>query len=400
MRILSVFGTRPEAIKMAPVVLALAGANEVTSRVCVTGQHRRMLDDVMATFSLIPDYDLDIMRPNQTMADVFASVMRGLDSILVSFKPDFVLVQGDTASSTAAALAAFFRSIKVGHVEAGLRTGNLASPWPEEANRRLTAVVAARHYAPTQRARDALLQEGHDAKTIVVSGNTVIDALLWVSQAVTGQGLLKQDMDAEFSWLDPSKRLILVTGHRRESFGSGFARICDALRAIARRSDVQIVYPVHLNPNVRAPVFERLAGLGNIALIEPQNYPQFVYLMARSHIILTDSGGIQEEAPALRKPVLVMRDNSERPEALEAGVARLVTTNPETILAAVDELLDRDHVYLAMSAGANPFGDGHASQRIVRDILTCSPEYKESQSSVLAMSVSRLPQPLPHAALR
>jgi UDP-N-acetylglucosamine 2-epimerase len=400
MRILSVFGTRPEAIKMAPLVIALADAKGVTSRICVTGQHREMLDDVMSTFSLTPDYDLDIMRPNQTMADVFAGVMQGLDSILVQFQPDFVLVQGDTASSTAAALAAFFRSIKIGHVEAGLRTGNLASPWPEEANRRLTAIVATRHYAPTQRARDALLKEGHAAETIVVSGNTVIDALLCIAQSVTRRGRLKDDLDAKFSWLDPGKRLVLVTGHRRESFGPGFARICQALRAIARRSDIQIVYPVHLNPNVRAPVFELLAGLSNIALIEPQNYPQFVYLMARSHIILTDSGGIQEEAPALHKPVLVMRDTSERIEAAEAGVARLVTTDPDMIVAAVDELLDNNDVYLAMSAGANPFGDGRASQRIVRDIVTCSTDYKKFPSSALVMSAYRLPQPLPHEALR
>jgi UDP-N-acetylglucosamine 2-epimerase len=400
MRILSVFGTRPEAIKMAPLILALADAEGITSRICVTGQHREMLDDVMSAFSLTPDYDLDIMSPNQTMADVFSSVMRGLDSILLHFKPEFVLVQGDTASSTAAALTAFFRSIKVGHVEAGLRTGDLASPWPEEANRRLTAVVAARHYAPTPRARDALLNEGHSAETIVVSGNTVIDALLCMAKAVSRRGRLKGELDARFSWLDPTKRLILVTGHRRESFGAGFARICEALGAIARRGDVQIVYPVHLNPNVRAPVSERLAGLRNIALIEPQSYPHFVYLMTRAHIILTDSGGVQEEAPALRKPVLVMRDTSERMEAIEAGVARLVTTDPDVIVAAVDELLDRDHVYAAMSAGASPFGDGRASQRIVRDIITCSPDYKKSPSSALVMSAFRPPQPLPHEALR
>jgi UDP-N-acetylglucosamine 2-epimerase len=400
MRILSVFGTRPEAIKMAPLVLALAGTKGVTSRICVTGQHRQMLDDVMATFSLTADYDLDIMRPNQTLANVFAGVMQGLDSVLAHFKPDFVLVQGDTVSSTAAALAAFFRSIRVGHVEAGLRTGDLASPWPEEANRRLTAVIASRHYAPTRRARRALLREGHDASSIVLSGNTVIDALMWVVGTVTGRGRLKQDLDARFSWLDPDKRLILVTGHRRESFGPGFIRICEALRAIARRSDVQIVYPVHLNPNVRAPVLERLGGLANVALIEPQNYPQFVYLMARAHIILTDSGGIQEEAPALRKPVLVMRDTSERIEAVEAGVARLVTTDPDMIVAAVGELLDRDNLYHSMSAGANPFGDGRASQRIVRDIVKCSLDYRKSPSSASVMSAFQLPQPLPHEALR
>jgi len=400
MRVLSVFGTRPEAIKMAPLVLALANAEGVTSRTCVTGQHREMLDDVMSAFALTPDYDLDIMRPRQTLTDVFAGVMRGLGAVLAQFKPDYVLVQGDTASSTAAALAAYFRSINVGHVEAGLRTGNLNSPWPEEANRRLTAIVTTRHYAPTARARDALLNEGHLPDSIVVSGNTVIDALLRVAKAVTSRGRLKTELDVKFSWLDSNKRLILVTGHRRESFGAGFAGICEALRAIARRKDVQIVYPVHLNPNVRAPVFERLAGCGNIALIEPQSYPHFVYLMTRSHLILTDSGGIQEEAPALRKPVLVMRDTSERQEAIEAGVARLVTTAPAAIVAAVDELLDNEDVYRAMSGGASPFGDGLASQRIVRDILQCNPKSKKSPSSALVMSASRLPQPLPHVAFR
>jgi UDP-N-acetylglucosamine 2-epimerase len=400
MRILSVFGTRPEAIKMAPLVLALANTNGVTSRTCVTGQHREMLDDVMTAFSLTPDYDLDIMRPNQTLSDVFAGVMSKLDAVLAQFKPDYVLVQGDTASSTAAALAAYFRAIKIGHVEAGLRTGNLDSPWPEEANRRLTAIVTTRHYAPTARARTALLKEGHSPDSIVVSGNTVIDALLSVAKLVTARGRLKESLDAKFSWLDSNKRLVLVTGHRRESFGSGFINICEALRAIARRDDVQIVYPVHLNPNVRGPVFERLGGCSNIALIEPQTYAHFVYLMTRAHLILTDSGGIQEEAPALRKPVLVMRDTSERQEAIEAGVARLVTTDPETIVASVDELLDNEDVYLAMSGGGNPFGDGHAAQRIVRDILQCNLQSKESQLSASVMSAFPPQRPLPHVAFR
>jgi UDP-N-acetylglucosamine 2-epimerase (non-hydrolysing) len=325
--------------------------------------------------------------------------MSGLDPILAQFKPDFVLVQGDTATSTAAALAAFFRGVKVGHVEAGLRTGDLKSPWPEEANRRLTAVVTTRHYAPTRRARKALLKEGHEPENVVVSGNTVIDALIRVAGDVTAQGPLKQSLDAAFSWLDPIKRLVLVTGHRRESFGAGFAQICDALHAVARRSDVEIVYPVHLNPNVRGPVFERLSGLRNVRLIEPLDYPQFVYLMTRCHLILTDSGGVQEEAPSLCKPVLVMRDTSERIEAIEAGVARLVSTDPATIVAAVDEILDCEEAYAAMASGANPFGDGHASERIVRDLLTCNQEFKPSPSLALAMSGSRRPRRLPHAAL-
>src|SRR5215470_8858673 len=354
MRVLSVFGTRPEAIKMAPLVLALANAEGVTSRTCVTGQHREMLDDVMSAFALTPDYDLDIMRPRQTLTDVFAGVMRGLDAVLAQFRPDYVLVQGDTASSTAAALAAYFRSINVGHVEAGLRTGNLNSPWPEEANRRLTAIVTTRHYAPTVRARDALLNEGHLPDSIVVSGNTVIDALLRVAKAVTSRGRLKTELDVKFSWLDSNKRLILVTGHRRESFGAGFAGICEALRAIARRSDVQIVYPVHLNPNVRAPVFERLAGCGNIALIEPQSYPHFVYLMTRSHLILTDSGGIQEEAPALGKPVLVMREVTERPEAVAAGTVALVGADRQRIYDGVAELLESPARYAEFARAHNP----------------------------------------------
>ncbi len=384
MRVLSVFGTRPEAIKMAPVVLALAEAEQVQSRVCVTGQHRQMLDDVMSAFSLNADYDLNIMRPNQSLAEVFTGVMGGLDPILAEFRPDYVLVQGDTATSTAAALTAFFRSVKVGHVEAGLRTGDLFSPWPEEANRRLTAVVTTRHYAPTQRARSALLAEGFPGESILVSGNTVIDGLLRMVEDISAPGPLKRGLDAKFSWVDPAKRIILVTGHRRESFGDGFRQICVALKSIARRQDTQIVYPVHLNPNVRGPVFEHLADESNIRLIEPLNYPEFVYLMKRSYLILTDSGGIQEEAPALRKPVLVMRDTSERMEAVEAGVARLVTTEPEPIVAAVEQLLDSPATYAAMASGKNPFGDGRASRLIVQDLLRCG-------------RTARQPGPLPHA---
>jgi UDP-N-acetylglucosamine 2-epimerase len=399
MRVLSVFGTRPEAIKMAPVVRALAGQPDIVSKVCLTGQHREMLDQVMATFAIAADYDLAIMQPNQTLSDVFARVLTGLDPILVEFKPDFLLVQGDTVSSTAAALAAFFRGIRVGHVEAGLRTGNLKSPWPEEADRRMTAVVTSRHYAPTPRARDALLNEGYAPDSIIVSGNTVIDALIHVARDVTSSGVTKQWLDQQFAWLDPQKRIVLVTGHRRESFGDGFARICEALRAIARRTDIEIVYPVHLNPNVRKPVFEHLSGLRNIRLIEPLDYQQFVYLMTRSHLILTDSGGVQEEAPSLRKPVLVMRDTSERIEAIEAGVARLVSTDPATILAAVDDVLDDENAYALMSSGTNPFGDGHASERIVKDLIKCKRDFKLSPSLDLATSDFPLPQPLPHAAL-
>jgi UDP-N-acetylglucosamine 2-epimerase (non-hydrolysing) len=400
MRVLSVFGTRPEAIKMAPVVHALAQQKEVLSRVCVTGQHRQMLDQVMATFALKADYDLNIMQPGQALGDAFARVLSGLGPILAQFQPDYVLVQGDTVSSTAAAVAAFYSGVAVGHVEAGLRTGDLKSPWPEEANRRLTAVVASRHYAPTPRARDALLAEGHLRESIILSGNTVIDALLQVANAVTSPGALKQRLDRSFSWLDPQKRIVLVTGHRRESFGAGFTRICDALGKIARRDDIQIVYPVHLNPNVRGPVLGRLSGFVNIKLIEPLDYQSFVYLMTRCHLILTDSGGVQEEAPSLRKPVLVMRDTSERIEAVEAGVARLVGTHAAAIVTAVDEILDRKDSYAAMARGSNPFGDGHASERIVKDLLICSKQkFNPSASSASAMSDSQQRRRLPLEAL-
>ena len=400
MRVLSVFGTRPEAIKMAPVVQALAQHKDILPRVCVTGQHRQMLDQVMATFALEADYDLDIMQPGQALGDVFSRVLSGLAPILTQFRPDYVLVQGDTATSTAAAVAAFYADIAVGHVEAGLRTGNLKSPWPEEANRRLTAVVATRHYAPTLRARDALLAEGYPRENIVLTGNTVIDALLRVANDVTSPGPVRQRLDQTFSWLDRQKRVVLVTGHRRESFGAGFARICDALAQIARRDDIEIVYPVHLNPNVRGPVGERLSGFANVKLIEPLDYRSFVYLMTRCHLILTDSGGVQEEAPSLGKPVLVMRDTSERIEAVEAGVARLVGTDAATIVAAVDEMLDCENSYAAMARGANPFGDGRASERIVKDLMTCKKQKSNpSASSASAMSDFQPQLRSPRAAL-
>jgi UDP-N-acetylglucosamine 2-epimerase len=400
MRVLSVFGTRPGAIKMAPVVQALAQHKEILPRVCVTGQHRQMLDQVMATFALKADYDLDIMQPGQALGDVFARVLSGLGPILTQFRPDYVLVQGDTATSTAAAVAAFYADIAVGHVEAGLRTGNLKSPWPEEANRRLTAVMASRHYAPTLRARDALLAEGYPRDNIVLTGNTVIDALLRVANDVTSPGPLRQRLDQTFSWLDRQKRVVLVTGHRRESFGAGFARICDALAKIAHRDDIEIVYPVHLNPNVRGPVGERLSGFANVKLIEPLDYQSFVYLMTRCHLILTDSGGVQEEAPSLGKPVLVMRDTSERIEAVEAGVARLVGTDAATIVAAVDEVLDCENSYAAMARGANPFGDGRASERIVKDLMTCKKQKSNlSASSASAMSDFQPQLRSPRAAL-
>jgi UDP-N-acetylglucosamine 2-epimerase (non-hydrolysing) len=353
---------------MAPVVLAMRADGRFQPIVCLTGQHREMLDAALSIFHIEPDMDLALMRPDQTVNHVISGVFAKLDPILFDLKPDYVLVQGDTATSMAAAVTAFMRGIRVGHVEAGLRTGNLSSPWPEEANRRLTAVVTTRHFAPTRRAGDALIKEGHAPDSIVVTGNTVIDALEIVRHQVTADGPLRQSLDQEFCWLGANRRMILVTGHRRESFGQGFRSMCLAMRDIAAREDVEIVYPVHLNPNVRAPVNEILSGCPRVHLIEPLDYRRFVYLMTRCHFILTDSGGIQEEAPYLGKPVLVMRDTSERMEAIEAGVARLVTSDRAKIFVNASELLDLPASYAAMANGASPFGDGLASQRILANL--------------------------------
>lgn len=365
MRILTVFGTRPEAIKMAPVVHALEKDKRFQSIVCVTGQHKQMLETMMEVFSLKADFDLNIMKPNQTLNDVAASVISGLDKVIGEVNPDYVLVQGDTASTMAASLAAFFNRKRVGHIEAGLRTGNLFSPWPEEANRRLTTVVSTLHFAPTDKSRDALLAEGVPAKYVLMTGNTVIDTLHYMIDRISQPGPLRDSLEQEFAWLDASKKLILVTGHRRESFGDGFLQICEAIREIAARDDVEIVYPVHLNPNVQQPVNAILSGLGRVHLIPPLDYQRFVYLMHRSHFIVTDSGGVQEEAPAIRKPVLVMRDTSERMEAVEAGVAKLVGADRRSIVENVNKLLDDKAVFNAMASGASPFGDGHASRRIL-----------------------------------
>jgi len=373
MRVLFAFGTRPEAIKMAPVVLAMRADGRFEPIVCLTGQHREMLDAALAIFHIEPDINLALMRPDQTVNQVISGVFDKLDPILFDVKPDYVLVQGDTATSMAAAVTAFMRGIRVGHVEAGLRTGNLSSPWPEEANRRLTAVVTSRHFAPTPRAGDALIKEGHPPQSIVVTGNTVIDALEIVRHQVAADGPLRRSLEQEFCWLGANRRMILVTGHRRESFGSGLRSMCLAMRDIASRDDVEIVYPVHLNPNVRAPVNEILTGCPRVHLMEPLDYRRFVYLMTRCHFILTDSGGIQEEAPYLGKPVLVMRDTSERMEAVEAGVARLVTNDRQKIFVNARELLDSPASYAAMANGASPFGDGRASQRILANLASEQP---------------------------
>lgn len=340
LRTLAVFGTRPEAIKMAPVALALAEDVRFESRVCVTAQHRHMLDQVLTLFKVQPDFDLDVMRPGQDLSDLTGLILAGLKGILRASKPDVVLVHGDTATTLAATLAAFYERIPVAHVEAGLRTGNLYSPWPEEGNRKVAGALAGLHFAPTETSRANLEREGVPSHKIVVTGNTVIDALLSVTRRLEREPQLRAQLGEQFPFLSDSRRCVLVTGHRRESFGSGFERICTALLKIAEQfGDVDIVYPVHLNPNVREPVERLLAAKSNIHLIEPLTYLPFVYLMNRSHVVLTDSGGIQEEAPALGKPVLVMRDTTERPEALAAGTVRLVGTDVASITDNVRELL-------------------------------------------------------------
>ena len=369
MRVLCVFGTRPEAIKMAPVIKALNAAPHIESRVCITAQHRQMLDQVLALFDIRPDHDLDIMTPGQDLSDVTAAVLNGLKTVLAHEKPDTVFVHGDTTTTLAASLAAYYARTPVGHVEAGLRTGNIHSPWPEEINRKVAGCIASLHFAPTERARQNLLHEGVSADSIHVTGNTVIDALLDVAGRLRTDPILTQGMAAQFDFLDPEKKLLLVTGHRRESFGGGFERICQALSELSRRDDLQIVYPVHLNPNVQDPVNRMLSGADNVHLIDPQDYLPFVYLMTRAHIILTDSGGVQEEAPSLGKPVLVMRDTTERPEAVTAGTVRLVGTDVNAITSNVTELLTNASAYEFMSRAHNPYGDGKASQRIAEHLI-------------------------------
>lgn len=366
-KILLVFGTRPEAIKMAPLAIALKALNEeFETKVCVTGQHREMLDQVLSLFELEPDFDLNLMKPGQTLADITSGVLQGLNKVFDDWAPDIILVHGDTATTFAASLAAYYHKIKVGHVEAGLRTGNIYSPWPEEANRKLTSVLTTYHFAPTQTSYDNLVKENNDPINIVITGNTVIDALLTVKEKVETDQSMQARFAKQFDFLDANKKLILVTGHRRENFGKGFEDICLALANIAKKNpDVQIVYPVHLNPNVQKPVNELLSGIDNIKLIEPQDYLPFVYLMNKSYLILTDSGGIQEEAPSLGKPVLVMRDTTERPEAVSAGTVKLVGTDPVVMEDSVMELLENQDLYKKMAEAHNPYGDGTACQQII-----------------------------------
>jgi UDP-N-acetylglucosamine 2-epimerase (non-hydrolysing) len=371
MKVLTVFGTRPEAIKMAPLVQALAAQPSVESQVCVTAQHRQMLDQVLDLFEIHPEHDLDIMRPGQDLNTITTNILQRIGAVYEESRPDVVLVHGDTTTTFAASLAAFYQRIPVGHVEAGLRTGDLYSPWPEEANRQLTSVLARLHFAPTETSRRNLLQENVPAARIHVTGNTVIDALLAVQRKFESSRALADGMLQRFDFLREDRRMVLITGHRRENFGDGFERICQAIRSLGNRHpDTDFVYPVHLNPNVREPVMRLLSGAPNIHLIEPQDYLPFVYLMMRSTVILTDSGGIQEEAPSLGKPVLVMRDTTERPEAVEAGTVRLVGTDTQAIVDGVNELLTDRQAYERMSFAHNPYGDGRACARIVDALLT------------------------------
>lgn len=368
--VLVVFGTRPEAIKMAPVVKACKARPELEVKVCVTAQHRQMLDQVMEIFGLKADFDLNVMAPNQTLADVTCKVLKGMEGVFAEWKPDMILVQGDTTTVMAAAMSAFYHKIAIGHVEAGLRTGNLYSPWPEEANRLLAGCLANQHYAPTPRSRDNLLKENKDPKTVFVTGNTVIDALHEAVRIMDGDEALKARLAAQFPFLDPTKRLVLVTGHRRENFGDGFIHICNAIRRVAERPDVQVVYPMHMNPNVRKPVNEILGGLANVHLIEPLDYLSFLYMMRHSYLIMTDSGGVQEEAPSLGKPVIVMRDTTERPEAVEAGTVVLAGTETDAMASAAERLLDDRDFYDKMARAVNPYGDGLASRRIAELVAT------------------------------
>ena len=367
-KVLLVFGTRPEAIKMAPVYDMLKNTHAMDVRVAVTAQHREMLDQVLRLFEIEPDYDLNVMKPGQGLTEITAAVLAGLKQVLEDFAPDLLLVHGDTTTTLSASIAAYYHQIPVGHVEAGLRTGNIYSQWPEEINRKVTGTIARIHFAPTEKSAANLATEGVAPQMVFITGNTVIDALVNVVDRLENDAQQSAAFDAEFG-IDPAKRLILVTGHRRESFGGGFERICSALAKIAERDDVQIIYPVHLNPNVKGPVEVNLGTLERVRLIPPQDYLPFVHLMRRADIILTDSGGVQEEAPSLGKPVLVMRDTTERPEAVDAGTVKLVGTDPALIVRETMALLDDDDAYESMSRAHNPYGDGLAAQRIHNAIV-------------------------------
>ena len=373
MKVLIIFGTRPEAIKMAPLIKELKYEKDFVTKVCVTAQHREMLDQVLDIFEITPDYDLNLMQKGQDLYDITSGVLVGMKKVLEDYNPDIVLVHGDTTTTFSASLAAFYQKIKIGHIEAGLRTNDIYSPWPEEANRQLTGVLATYHFAPTKTAKENLLRENKKEGSIVITGNTVIDTLYLMLEKIKENKYLKKEIadsiasciiDKDF--LIETSKFILVTGHRRENFGRGFIDICNALKKIAlANQDIHIVYPVHLNPNVREPVNNILSGVKNIHLIEPLGYKEFVYLMSKSYFILTDSGGIQEEAPSLGKPVLVMRETTERPEAVEAGTVKIVGTDPDAIIKEAQKLIDDTNEYEKMSQAHNPYGDGKASKRIV-----------------------------------
>ena len=369
-KILIVFGTRPEAIKMAPLVKEFKKDTlNFETKVCVTAQHREMLDQVLNLFQITPDYDLDIMKPSQDLYDVTSSILLKIKPVLEGFSPDVVLVHGDTATTFATSLAAYYKKIKIGHIEAGLRTGNLYSPWPEEGNRRLTGVLANYHFSPTSTSKNNLLNEGVNESTVFVTGNTVIDALQLVVNRIKNDGGLRLKIEStifQSGFQELNSKFVLVTGHRRENFGQGFLNICEALKVLAKNNpDISILYPVHLNPNVKGRVNEILSNISNIKLVEPFQYEEFIYLMSKAYLILTDSGGIQEEAPSLGRPVLVMRNTTERPEAVEAGTVKLVGSDPGNIIKEVQKLLNNNSEYQKMSKAYNPYGDGNASQKIL-----------------------------------
>lgn len=371
-RVMIVFGTRPEAIKCIPVIHALQTMENVELTVCVTGQHRELLDKVLAMAKITPQVDLNLMTPGQTLPQITSRVLERLPQVIEAYQPDVMLVQGDTTTAFAAALTAFYHKVPVGHIEAGLRSHQLYNPWPEEANRKLAAVLTRWHFAPTETAKQNLLKEGVDAKDILVTGNTVIDALHFFLKHIHEDKMLSAQFAAQFSYLSPTKKLIVVTTHRREHFDGGIERICHALKRLSERPDVQLVFPVHPNPNVRGPVETILGEAGDVALIPPLDYLPFLYLMEKATLILSDSGGVQEEAPALGKPVLVLRETTERPEGVEAGTALLVGTDAERIVAEANRLLDDESAYQKMSRAHNPYGDGKASGRICQAILPLS----------------------------
>lgn len=369
MKILSIFGTRPEAIKMAPLIKLLEKEQAIISKVCVTAQHREMLDSVLNIFSITPDYDLDIMTDKQSLSDISSKILQGLESVINSYKPDLILVHDDTTTTLSASLSAFYHKIPLGHIEAGLRTYNLSSPWPEEGNRQITSILSSYHFAPTSTSAKQLKQEMQNREHIYVTGNTVIDALFLAKKIIDNNQNIRNSIEQQFSKIDFSKKTVLITGHRRENFGKGFENICLAIRKLALTfPDVNFVYPLHLNPQVRSIVRKMLSNFDNIKLIEPVEYISFIWLMSKSTLILTDSGGIQEEAPSLGVPVLVMRDTTERPEAVQAGTVKLVGTCSDSIFNNTSQLLTNETAYLNMSQATNPYGDGQASQKIIQHI--------------------------------